>query len=257
MADDPIKSTGRGRHYPAPALEKGLEIIELLAAAGEPLSTRAIADKLGRSKGEIFRMLCVLMDRGYLDRDPVSEELALSHRLFDLGIRTPRARPLMEIAVPAMEQLSEVIAQSVHLVVLSEGQTVVVANAPGPGDISLTLKLGYRRPAFDATSGKVMLAFQAPQTRQRSFDLAGIATEREQARMSSRLDEIESRGYLIADSHDVPGVTDISAPILDRRHRCVASLVVPYLNRLTEKPRHADALAKLLATCGAISAELV
>lgn len=257
MTDDPIKPAGRGRNYPAPALEKGLEIIELLAAAGEPLSTRAIADKLGRSKGEIFRMLCVLMDRGYLDRDPVSEELTLSHRLFDLGIRTPRARRLMEIAVPAMEQLSEVIAQSVHLVVLSEGQTVVVANASGPGDISLTLKLGYRRPAFYATSGEVILAFQAPLARQRSFDMAGIATEREQAIISTRLDETAARGYLMADSHDVPGITDISAPIIDRQQRCVASLVVTYLNRLTEKPRHSDALAKLLVTCDAISAELV
>src|SRR6478752_905346 len=81
MTADPVKLGGRGRAYPAPALEKGLEIIELLAAAAQPLSTRAIADNLGRSKGEIFRMLCVLMDRGYIDRDPVSEELTLSRRL--------------------------------------------------------------------------------------------------------------------------------------------------------------------------------
>ena len=86
--------------YPAPALEKGLEIIELLAMAQTPLSARAIAEQLGRSKNEIFRMLFVLIERGYLDRDPATDEIALSNRLFDLGMRIPRARNLVEVATP-------------------------------------------------------------------------------------------------------------------------------------------------------------
>src|SRR3546814_3285329 len=60
--------------YSAPALEKGLEIIELLAAERRPMSTRAIAERLGRSKGEIFRVVFVLVERGYLRRDARSEE---------------------------------------------------------------------------------------------------------------------------------------------------------------------------------------
>ena len=59
--------------YSAPALEKGLDIVELLAAASTPLSTRAIAERIGRSKGEIFRMVFVLLQRGYLVRDATSD----------------------------------------------------------------------------------------------------------------------------------------------------------------------------------------
>src|SRR3546814_9813680 len=66
--------------YSAPALEKGLEIIELLAAERRPMSTRAIAERLGRSKGEIFRVVFVLVERGYLRRDAASDELTLSNR---------------------------------------------------------------------------------------------------------------------------------------------------------------------------------
>ena len=43
--------------YSAPALEKGLDILELLAGEAEGLSQAAIAERLGRSTGEIFRML--------------------------------------------------------------------------------------------------------------------------------------------------------------------------------------------------------
>ncbi|KUL94823.1 hypothetical protein DK26_18365 [Bosea sp. WAO] len=242
--------------YPAPALEKGLEIIELLAAAQKPLSTRAIAESLGRSKGEIFRMLFVLVERGYLNRDPATEELTLSNRLFELGMRTPRARQLVEVAAPAMERLSEKTAQSAHLVVLNEGETVVIANAAGTGDISFTLRLGYRRPAHDATSGRVILAFQDGEARQRKLQPAQLTGSLEDPGFWAMLDEIAARGFLVAESHDMPGVTDISAPILDRQGRAVASIVIPYLNRRSARTRHDEVLAELLATCRAISAEM-
>lgn len=242
--------------YPAPALEKGLEIIELLAAAQKPLSTRAIAESLGRSKGEIFRMLFVLVERGYLNRDPATEELTLSNRLFELGMRTPRARQLVEIAAPAMERLSEKTAQSAHLVVLNEGETVVIANAAGTGDISFTLRLGYRRPARDATSGRVILAFQNDEMRQRNLKAGQSSDDEADAGFRAMLDEIATRGFLVAESHDMPGVTDISAPILDRQGRAVASIVIPYLDRLSARTRHEEVLAELLASCRAISADL-
>lgn len=256
MEQQPADPGSRPGPYPAPALEKGLEIIELLAAAQKPLSTRAIAESLGRSKGEIFRMLFVLVERGYLNRDPATEELTLSNRLFELGMRTPRARQLVEVAAPAMERLSEKTAQSAHLVVLNEGETVVIANAAGTGDISFTLRLGYRRPAHDATSGRVILAFQDDETRQRSLTAGRSGDGAADAGFRAMLDEIAASGFLIADSHDMPGVTDISAPILDRQGRAVASIVIPYLNRRSAPTRHDEVLTALLATCRAISAEL-
>lgn len=256
MAQPPAGPSSRPGPYPAPALEKGLEIIELLAAAQKPLSTRAIAESLGRSKGEIFRMLFVLVERGYLNRDPATDELTLSNRLFELGMRTPRARQLVEVAAPAMERLSEKTAQSAHLVVLNDGETVVIANAAGTGDISFTLRLGYRRPALDATSGQVILAFQDAATRQRNLEAVRPAPEDEDTGFAALLDAIAERGFLIAESHDMLGVTDISAPILDRQGRAVASIVIPYLNRRNARPRHDEVLAELLATCRGIAAEL-
>jgi DNA-binding IclR family transcriptional regulator len=244
--------------YSAPALEKGLEIIELLAQAEEPLSTRAIADRLGRSKGEIFRMVFVLVERGYLLRDPVTDELKLSNRLFELGMRTPRSRQLVEVAAPAMEHLSERIGQSSHLVVVNRGETVVIAAAVGGADLSFTLRLGYRRSALEATSGQIILAFQDRDRRARMIDdaleSADLAVDRSE--FEARLDAIAARGHLVAQSHDVVGVTDIGAPILGRHGRAMAAIVVPYLNRHRAKPEHDNVLADLVATCRAIADEL-
>jgi len=63
--------TAAAKHgYYAPALEKGLDILELLAREGAPMTARQVAEKLGRSKNEIFRMVHVLISRGYIAREP-------------------------------------------------------------------------------------------------------------------------------------------------------------------------------------------
>jgi DNA-binding IclR family transcriptional regulator len=250
VTPDAAKSEGHPPVYSAPALEKGLEIIELLADAAEPLSTRVIAEQLGRSKGEIFRMVYVLVERGYLVRSSATDELSLSNRLFELGMRTPRSRQLMEVAVPAMEHLSDATGQSAHLVVMNRGETVVIATAVGGADINFTLRLGYRRPALDATSGQIIVAFQDRARRAQlikdslSLSHAKIDT----AELTAQLDAIADRGYLIAESHDVVGVTDIGVPILGKHGRAIASIVVPYLNRHGAAPRHRNVLHDLLKT---------
>lgn len=257
-APAPPKPAAQQNGYSAPALEKGLDIIELLAASQAPLSTRAIAERLGRSKGEIFRMVFVLVERGYLTRDAGTDELTLSNRLFELGMRTPRPRQLVEVAAPAMEKLSEQTGHSAHLVVINKGETVVIATSAGGADISFTLRLGYRRPALDATSGQIIIAFQDEARRSgmiaESAKLSRAKADR--AALARQLDAVAQQGFLIAESHDVIGVTDIGAPVLDKRGRAIACIVVPYLNRRQTPSRHDDVLNALLETCSHISGEL-
>jgi DNA-binding CsgD family transcriptional regulator len=62
----PREENGRQPIYAAPALEKGLDILELLAKQAEGLTRREIAERLGRSVSEIFRMIEALTRRSYL-----------------------------------------------------------------------------------------------------------------------------------------------------------------------------------------------
>src|SRR6187549_3055949 len=56
----------KASRYRAPALEKGLDVIELLAAEKSPLNLSAVSQRLGRSSGELFRMLQVLEFKGFI-----------------------------------------------------------------------------------------------------------------------------------------------------------------------------------------------
>ena len=139
--------------YSAPALHKGLDILELLATHENGLSMKAIADQLGRSKSEIFRMLMVLLERGYIARDPQSDEFALTNRLFELGLRTPRIRDLLARAMPALQKLAEECGETPHLVVVHRGETVAVAAVPGGADMSFSLITERRRHAPPGAAG--------------------------------------------------------------------------------------------------------
>src|SRR5438552_14932245 len=81
---DQGKSSEIEARYRAPALEKGLDVLEMLAAQSEPMTLTAIVTRLGRSHGELFRMVQVLEYRGYIEQEPGGAGYRLTDRLFSL-----------------------------------------------------------------------------------------------------------------------------------------------------------------------------
>lgn len=108
--------------YRAPALEKGLDILELLSAKQEPASIVAIARELGRSHGQLFRMVQVLETRGYITQEPGADGYTLTDRLFSLSMHQPITASLVETALPEMRQLATATSQSCHLGLHSRGE---------------------------------------------------------------------------------------------------------------------------------------
>jgi DNA-binding IclR family transcriptional regulator len=246
------------RTYSAPALEKGLDILELLASGNAPQSVRRIAEHLGRSKSEIFRMVSVLLARGYIARDAATEDLILTDHLFEMGIRTPRVRELLDVAIPAMQAMTGETAQSAHLVVLSRGETVVIAAIAGGSDMSFTLRLGYRRPLVDASSGRVILAFQRPEIAKGWIDQSRplVGKDFDFAELNAALKRIRKQGHEIHRSRDVVGITDIACPILNASGEAVAALVMPYVNRVAQATQLDAVLAVVCKTAEGISTSL-
>ncbi|MCC6205055.1 MAG: helix-turn-helix domain-containing protein [Hyphomicrobiales bacterium] len=245
--------------YSAPALEKGLDILELLAAEGEPMSARQIGERLGRSKSEIFRMVYVLVERGYLHRDAATDQLALSNRLFELGMRTPRSRTLVEVALPVMERLSKSVGHASHLVVVARGETVVIANAAPQAEFNFSLQLGYGNAAIEALSGQTIIAFQPPQQRRAMIEEGLKLADGKQLPddLEGQLDRIASGGSIVAPSHFLVGVIDICAPVLDRGGRAVASIVVPCLQQIGRHEDFGAVRDHVVAACREISDALL
>ena len=258
MSVPPEAETDDKASYAAPALEKGLDILELLAEVGEPLSTRTIAEQLRRSKSEIFRMVFVLQQRGYLEREPGTDRLALSRRLFDLGIRTPGGKQLTSAVLPLMERFSEESGQAAHLVVLSRAQTVVLATTSGHLDASVIVRPGYGRPALDANSGMLILAFQSETRRRQLMREASEADKQrlEAAETERTFAEIRALGHRVAASRDIMAVTDIACPVIGPGGHAEAAILVPCLQRHGIATDEEVILKALKASCAEAGSQL-
>jgi DNA-binding IclR family transcriptional regulator len=214
--------------YRAPALEKGLDVIELLAAEKTPLNLSAISQRLGRSSGELFRMLQVLEFKGFITVSENGTGYVLTNKLFALAMAQAPVRSLVETALPVMRKLTYDIGQSCHIAVASEDQIVVITRIERPGDLGFSVRIGYRREIVRATSGLVLFAYQDEETRRtwlKRCRLKGDAAET----FVARANVVRDRGHHEAASDFVRGIVDLSAPIL-RGDTAVAALTVPFVH---------------------------
>ncbi|WP_339067958.1 IclR family transcriptional regulator [Teredinibacter turnerae] len=213
------------RRYKAPALAKGLDILELLALERAPLSNSQMASKLGRSISELFRMVVTLEERGYIEQQ--TDGFVLTNKLFSLGLAQTRVRNLIETSLAEMKNLADKVGQSCHLTVCSNGQIVVVSRVENPRDLGFSVRIGYRRPLAESTSGAVLCAYHPMETKQKILAELGLNADQEREFLM-RILKVEQDGYAIRASDFVEGVTDISVPILENTE-AVAALTVPHV----------------------------
>jgi DNA-binding IclR family transcriptional regulator len=189
-----------------------------------------IAGALARSASEIFRIVRTLERRGYIARG-AGDRYLLTNRLFEQGLQRPSTASLLEVAYPEMRALAAAIAQSCHISVPSGDVMVTVARVEDPRAASFVVPIGYSVPLADSASGRVFLAF-LPEP-ERSVRLARLRRA-VRARLARALPVIRRRGYELAPSPSVAGVTDLSFPLFEADARPAAFLGVPLAARRRE-----------------------
>lgn len=221
----------RDRKYSAPALEKGLDILELLSTEEAGLTQSEIARALGRSVSEIFRMLVVLQERDYVLLDPLSDRYALTTFLFEIAHRTPRIKLLTTLAGPIMQRLSREVNQSVHVAILAGGSVLVVGQVDSPGNNVMSVRLGARIELWRASSGRVIMAHQPGEVLADWLARVPLPPGMNELVLREELRALRAAGHEVRDSFVVRGIVNISAPVFDHSGAAVAALTIPHLER--------------------------
>ena len=229
------KAARAPREYSAPALEKGIEIVELLANVPGGLSISDIATRLRRSMNEMFRIIVVMESHGWLHKDPETSRYSVTYHLLEMAMRATPAQSLSAIAAPIMERLSIDTNQSCHLVVRAGGRGLIIQrqeNASLQGGFAL--RAGANTDLVKSCSGHVLLAFvsahlYAAIVKQLPRPLGWPLTK-----LEARLALVRRRGYEMQPSARTAGVTDISYPVVGMDGGVVAALTVPYLTLIDD-----------------------
>jgi DNA-binding IclR family transcriptional regulator len=221
------------RGYSAPALEKGIDIIELLADAEQGLTVSEISQRLKRRMSELFRIIVVMEQRGWLQKDSETDRYQVTYHVLKLAHRSTPTQSLTSAAGPVMHELSTRINQSCHLVVRSGTQGLVILRQENQKrHANLSVRLGAVIELVSSCSGQVLLAHLEPSERERLLLSMPRPRGVSRAKMDAALAKVRKRGYEIHTSPITAGVTDISYPIRGFDDKVIAALTVPYLHAL-------------------------
>jgi DNA-binding IclR family transcriptional regulator len=222
--------------YSAPALNKGLDIIEMLCRSDRPLSQKDIANNLNRSVGEIYRMLTSLIARNYVVN--VGDAYSITTKLFELSHINPPTHRLLSEATPVMQKLSSELDQSCHLTVYNIGRQVVIAKVDSPSGMGFSVRVGAELDVIISASGRVLLAFQDPDTTKfRVEESLKRRPHHADPKLKVVLDRVRKRGFESIPSVQVRGLYAVSFPILDSQGHAMAALTVPNVERVDQARR--------------------
>lgn len=222
--------SGRRKQYTAPALEKGLDILELLAGEEQGMNISELAKALGRTVGEVFRMMAVLEQREYIRLREGSDTYHLTLKLFSLSHKFPPLARLSAAAVPVMKVLAQETNQSCHVAIYYNGRGHVVFQQDAPTDRIFTVRLGAEAPLLDTCSGRVLLAFADESRRSIMIDnIPNHQRKPDEGEEDKLVKRLRKQGYERLKSRQVQGVHDIGYPIFDQYGQIAASIVVPYV----------------------------
>ena len=177
--EDPVDPDSSGlkkkAHYRAPALEKGLDILELLVDRQFGMAQADICRALKRSRSELYRMMQVLEERGYIYRVDRYDRYALTMKLYFLGQHHAPTRSLGALVTPLLQQFALQTVQSCYLTVFDGDTMVVIATAGAETEWNLAVRVGTRVPLHGSAVGEMYLAFQDEDVRTRLLRNIGPA----------------------------------------------------------------------------------
>lgn len=235
-----------------PSVEKALDILDFLSGVKEGATMKELVEGLGRSMGEIYRVVVFLAEQDYLALDKATGRYSLTLKLFELSHRHDPTEQLISNAMPLMQRFSALTDQSCHLGVLNRTNVLILASVPSPRPAGYSVRTGAIFPAQDTSTGTLIVAFSEKDQQERY--LKRLA-ESERVKAQKRLDSILEQGYDRRESLIVAGVLNLSVPVFNVRG-IAAALTCGYI---VQEPKSIDAdetLRILLDIAGELSQSL-
>jgi len=205
--------------YLAPALGKGLEIIELLANELEPLIPAQIAKKLNRSTSEIYRILLILNNRHYIKKMAGTGGFMLENKLLSFGTKNSSGQNFVNSAVHVMKELTNQTQRPCYTSILADNQAMIVAKTDSNTGYEITIKPGFTDSVIDANSGPAI--FSSADIVMQTILLNLMKETNNEAELKSfmeKVDGVSQNGYSVQKFKSV----GISAPIVHASNQAAA-----------------------------------
>jgi DNA-binding IclR family transcriptional regulator len=250
----------RANSYGAPALLKGIRLLEVLCEATEPLSVAQLSQRLELNKHMLLRLLGTLCDEGWaVQEDGPVYRISLvpfshfSQPIGRLDMTTAAEEPL--------DALCEATGETSYMTILDEDRSLGVMLRPSRRPVQVTGRIGSRLLLHCCAPGKVLLAHAEPGLLER---LAAQGLERQTeksicdpAALRQHLDQVVRRGYATDNEEYLQGMLCLAGPVFDHLGKVVASVGITTLTMFHTHASMVKAHSEpVLETCRRISRTL-
>lgn len=236
---------------------RGLEVIRSFSAQRPVQTLSEVAAETGMTRAGARRILLTLQTLGYVHND--GKYFQLTARILDLGFAYLSSQPLWNLAMPAMETLSETVQESCSAGVLDGLEVVYVVRVHAHKIMSTNLGVGSRLPAFWTSMGRVVLAAlpehelkallatcpRVPYTR---FTLL------EDEALLAAIAQVRQQGWALINQELEEGLISVAAPLVNAQGQVVGAINVSgQVNRTNAEQMQARILPHVLKTAQSIS----
>ncbi|MGY1637006.1 IclR family transcriptional regulator [Geodermatophilus sp. SYSU D00742] len=192
-------------------LDRGIRILEHLAAVGTPQAIAEIGQTLALHRSITYRLLRTLEDHQLVERDTVGRyRLGLGVAGLARGVRSD----LQTAALPRLEALVAELGMTAFLVVRAGDEAVTVASVePQDTTAHVVYRPGTRHPVGRGAPGLALLMPEPPSP-----------DDREALRAAREAGWASSHGEVI------PGMRSIAAPVLGPDGGARAAVAVVYVD---------------------------
>jgi len=209
---------------------RALQALEILAREGEAGVTE-LAAGIGVHKSTASRLLGSLEERELVEQVHERGKYRLGFGILRLANAVSGGLDVAQQGSEICERLAAEIGETVNVAVLRSHYAVNVDQASGPSAVGIQNWVGTLTPLHATSSGKVLLAFMAPEARRGLLEAAGLTRFTE--RTITSIDELEPElmlvprnGYALSMEELEHGLNAVAAPIRDHRGAVIAALSV-------------------------------
>lgn len=218
------------------SLERGLAVMEILAAHPGGLTLTETAEAAGLTRAGARRFLLTLVAAGYAMQD--GRRFQLSSRLIAVARTWLSGASLWTFAEPFMREVSRTLNESCSAAILADDDVVYVARVAGRRILSVALHVGTRLPAYCTSMGRVLLSDLAPEELGRFLARATIRANTQKTvtgrrELAGLIRKAGEDGHAVVDEELELGLRSIAVPVRDRERRIVAAI-----NVSTQSARH-------------------
>jgi IclR family KDG regulon transcriptional repressor len=212
-----------------------LKVFAILQALSERSETGVsdLSVRLAMPKATVYRFLQTMKTLGYVRQEADSERYGLTMRMFELGAKSLSFPELVDLAKHHMQLLSDATGETVHLGTLIESEIIYVHKVDSKHMLGMYSKVGRRAPLHCTAIGKVLMAWEHPERRDRILDGAQFQRFRdktitERPAFLAELEQVRRQGYAEDREEFDEHIRCIGVPIFDRLAQPIAGLSVSF-----------------------------